>query len=87
MIVVKVEYWPEGSSDLKELIAEARISNVSNGAVVSDYNCSVVAQGLPELYILPVNKTFRVRNHPRSAGVVELVARVFNIGGSQVRHI
>ena len=80
MIVVKVEYWPDGRSDLKELIAEARISNTSGLAALSDYNCSVVAQGLPELDIEPTNKVFVVKNHMRNAGIIALLGRVFTIG-------
>ena len=77
MLVVKIEVWPGGDHECAELIAEATAANVSHLAGVSDYHCRVSAKGYPVLGIEPSEAVFSVTGHERSAGVIELLRRMF----------
>lgn len=79
MLVVKVEVWPGGDCRRAEVVAEATAANVSGLADVSDYQCRVAATGFAELGIEPVSEEFKIEDHHRSDGALELVRRMFSV--------
>lgn len=77
MLVVAVEIWPGGDRSRKVRIAEATAANVSELSEVSDYKCRVTATGCADLGIEPIAENFKIEDHHRADGALELVRRMF----------
>lgn len=77
MLVVAVEVWPGGDRSRKVRIANAVAVNISELAPVSNYECRVSATGCAPLGIMPTDEDFKIEDHHRADGALELVRRMF----------